>query len=537
MAHVDEYMVRVPKHVPKKYNVMRFNASDKVDIRKWAEATLVRDMRGKKTYEEEEVYPEFGAGSEYGRKQREEARKLKYGMKRKKFVVENQPWNLSAVTPEVDKNDKKKFNKSGDIKPKLVTKDYTGKKEGGIGEGSMYFVFTQRPDFTFEAYPVEDWHNFNRKIQHRTLTDEEAEAAWDKRDKIVNHLNYMARKRLHINDEEAGVNEDETGGKGNIKILKKIKKEENDLVIHDDEDLDMYMSGSSSDSDGGSDSGKKKKKSKTVKKKKEDSENEQEEALEDSDDGEHEGTEVAYASDVSSDQDEEENDSRVAPHGVDELEESSSSDEEEAAKNEKENDKSAGTTKQPKGSDNSGSSEDSASDIDEEESLSKSALFMQRRKTPPKDKGSKGSKSNSRSSTPTAELTGAHSSKSDLQSVKRKLETGRQSPLASSMLGKRGASTSKQDGVSVKRQKTSQASSGKTTPSKDASPHGITEETVKKYLTHKPITTKDLLKKFKKKNVGLSSEQIVEKVAMILRKLNPQKIQTNGKMHLFLRET
>uniref|UniRef100_H2YGQ6 Transcription initiation factor IIF subunit alpha n=1 Tax=Ciona savignyi TaxID=51511 RepID=H2YGQ6_CIOSA len=437
-----EYIVHVPKNLPKKFNVMRFNAGDKVDIRKWSEASLVRDMSGKKVYEQEEVYPEFGAGSEYGRKQREEARKLKYGMRKKKFVLENQPWNLTVTT--------------------LVKKDFLGKKEGGIGEGSMYFVFTQRPDFTFEAYPVDDWHNFNRKIRHRTLTDEEAEAAWDKRDKIVNHLNYMARKRLHLNDDDEGA-DDEGGMKSKTKtVIRKIKKEDNDLVIHDDEDLDF---------------------------------------------------------DVSSDES---------------LDDSSSDEDEEDDKKEKEQDKGSGLSKRPK--EGSGSSGDSESDLEDEDSLSQSALFMQRKKTPTKDKGGKSSKGSSRSSTPTTESAGGQTSKSDLQNVKKKLESGRQSPLASSMLGKRGAS-SKQDPVSMKRQKTNQPGySGSTSPTKDIGQHGITEEAVRKYLTHKPITTKDLLKKFKKKKTGLSSEQIVEKVAKILRKLNPQKIQTNGKMHLFLRD-
>uniref|UniRef100_H2YGQ5 Transcription initiation factor IIF subunit alpha n=1 Tax=Ciona savignyi TaxID=51511 RepID=H2YGQ5_CIOSA len=495
--HVDEYIVHVPKNLPKKFNVMRFNAGDKVDIRKWSEASLVRDMSGKKVYEQEEVYPEFGAGSEYGRKQREEARKLKYGMRKKKFVLENQPWNLTVTT--------------------LVKKDFLGKKEGGIGEGSMYFVFTQRPDFTFEAYPVDDWHNFNRKIRHRTLTDEEAEAAWDKRDKIVNHLNYMARKRLHLNDDDEGA-DDEGGMKSKTKtVIRKIKKEDNDLVIHDDEDLDLYMSGSSSEEN---DSGveKKKKNKAKVNKKKEDSDKEQEEAVEDSDDGEHEGTEVLYASDVSSDESVEANDSKVAPHGIDELDDSSSDEDEEDDKKEKEQDKGSGLSKRPK--EGSGSSGDSESDLEDEDSLSQSALFMQRKKTPTKDKGGKSSKGSSRSSTPTTESAGGQTSKSDLQNVKKKLESGRQSPLASSMLGKRGASRY----------------SGSTSPTKDIGQHGITEEAVRKYLTHKPITTKDLLKKFKKKKTGLSSEQIVEKVAKILRKLNPQKIQTNGKMHLFLRD-
>jgi len=39
--------------------------------------------------------PKFGAGSEYGREQRDEARKKKFGMQRKKYSSDDQPWLLS----------------------------------------------------------------------------------------------------------------------------------------------------------------------------------------------------------------------------------------------------------------------------------------------------------------------------------------------------------------------------------------------------------------------------------------------------------
>ena len=42
-----------------------------------------------------ETLPKFGAGSEYGREQREEARKKKFGMNIKKYNSDEQPWLLN----------------------------------------------------------------------------------------------------------------------------------------------------------------------------------------------------------------------------------------------------------------------------------------------------------------------------------------------------------------------------------------------------------------------------------------------------------
>ena len=316
---------------------------------------------------------------------------MKYGIKRSKFKESDQPWNLSVTTVDTQADMKQKKNGKKDIKPNFITKEYCGKKEGGIGEGSMYFIFTQRPDFTFEAHPVEDWYNFRRKIQHRTLTDEEAEAAWDKRDKIVNHLNYMARKRLHLADEEEENNEEGTTSKPQHSAK---NDQSNDLMIHDNEDYEMYMSGSSSEEEDEKSNNKKKKKDKA---KPDEEVEEKQEAVEDSDDGEHEGTEIAYASDVSSES-EELIDSKVAPRGVDELS-SSSSDEEEEENKEKELEKKM--EKAQEGVDSSGSG-DSDSDIDVDDSLASSALFMQKKGTLSKDKKSK-ERSSSRSPAPNSD--------------------------------------------------------------------------------------------------------------------------------------
>ena len=47
-----------------------------------------------KTAHDIDVMPKFGAGSEFGRDQREEARKRKYGIMIKKYNPDDQPWLL-----------------------------------------------------------------------------------------------------------------------------------------------------------------------------------------------------------------------------------------------------------------------------------------------------------------------------------------------------------------------------------------------------------------------------------------------------------
>ena len=41
-----------------------------------------------------DIMPTFGAGSEFGREQKEEARRKKYGINRKLYNPEDQPWQL-----------------------------------------------------------------------------------------------------------------------------------------------------------------------------------------------------------------------------------------------------------------------------------------------------------------------------------------------------------------------------------------------------------------------------------------------------------
>lgn len=65
----------------------------------------------------------------------------------------------------------------------------------------------------------------------------------------------------------------------------------------------------------------------------------------------------------------------------------------------------------------------------------------------------------------------------------------------------------------------------------------LTEDAVRRYLSRKPMTTKDLLKKFQTKKTGLSSNQTVNIIAQILKKLNPERKLISDKMHFFLKES
>ncbi|EPQ11458.1 General transcription factor IIF subunit 1 [Myotis brandtii] len=81
---------------------------------------------------------------------------------------------------------------------------------------------------------------------------------------------------------------------------------------------------------------------------------------------------------------------------------------------------------------------------------------------------------------------------------------------------------------------TPQPQSGKSTPS--SGDVQVTEDAVRRYLTRKPMTTKDLLKKFQTKKTGLSREQTVNVLAQILKHLNPERKMINDKMHFSLKE-
>ncbi|XP_064217761.1 general transcription factor IIF subunit 1-like [Aotus nancymaae] len=414
--NVTEYVVRVPKNTTKKYSTMTFNAADKVNFATWNQARLERDLSNKKIYQEEEM-AESGAGSEFNRKLQEEARRKKLGIVLKEFRPEDQPWLL----PVNDKSGRK----------------FKGIKKGGVTENTSYYIFTQCPDGAFEAFPVHNSYNFTPLARHRTLTAEEAEKEWERRNKVLNHFSITQQQRLKDQDQDEDKEEKEKRG----------RRKASELRIHDLEDH-LEMSSDASDASGGR-APKAKKKAPTPQEKK----------------------------------------------------------------------------RRKDSSDESDSSEES--DIDSEAS---SALFMAKKKTPPKRerKLSGGSpRGNSRPGTPSTE---GGSTSSTLHAAASKLEQGKrvsEAPAAKRLRLDAGPQ-------SLSGKSTPQPPPGKSTPS--SGDVQVTEDAVRRYLTRKPMTTKDLLKKFQTKKTWLSSDQTVNVLAQILKRLNPERKMINDKMHFSLKE-
>lgn len=75
---------------------MRFNNSTGADFSDWSHPKMERENNQVQFKSFNEDMPKFGAGSEYGREQREEARRKKYGIISKKYKPEDQPWILNC---------------------------------------------------------------------------------------------------------------------------------------------------------------------------------------------------------------------------------------------------------------------------------------------------------------------------------------------------------------------------------------------------------------------------------------------------------
>ena len=52
-------------------------------------------------------------------------------------------------------------------------------------EHSAYYVLTQCPDGVFEAVPIDAWYNFLPDIDYSTLTADEVEQEFSKRDRSM----------------------------------------------------------------------------------------------------------------------------------------------------------------------------------------------------------------------------------------------------------------------------------------------------------------------------------------------------------------
>ncbi|XP_032513552.2 general transcription factor IIF subunit 1 [Danaus plexippus] len=489
-ATVQEFKIRVPKNVKKKYHVMRFNATLNVDFAKWTHVKMERENNIKEFKGTEEEMPKFGAGSEYGRDVREEARRKKFGIISRKYKPEDQPWILKVG------------GKTG--------KKFKGIREGGVSENAAYYVFTHAADGAIDAYPLQEWYNFQPIQRYKALSAEEAEQEFGRRNKVINYFSLMFRKRMRGDDAADEDDPDDKKTKG-AKAKKDLKISEMDEWIDSDDE--------SSDSEGDkdkekedSDSGtKKKNKKKAVPKKKK---KVNDEAFEESDDGDEEGRERDYISDSSESESDHETKANKELKGVAEedalrklltSDEGTDSEQEQKQESEGEDEptkegeeRASKLTKKKKKEDakrDTSSDFSSDSDTDPENSNKKQ---KKGKNNDAKNNNAGGSASTSRSCTPTP---------SNAMSAVAAANAANNQP----------------------------AKRAKLDPSYTEC--GVTEEAVRRYLTRKPMTTTELLTKFKSKRSGVSSERLVETMTQILKRINPVKQNINGKMYLSIKQT
>lgn len=498
---------------------MRFNATLNVDFAQWRNVKMERDTALQANRQMEEEIPKFGAGSEYNREMKEELRRKRFGINPKKFKPEAQPWIL-------------KTGKNG--------KKFRGIREGGVGENAAFYVFTHAPDKAIEAYPLNEWYNFQPIQRYKSLSAEEAELEFGRRKKVINYFSLMLRKRLKGDEGDDG-NEDVGGDekKGTKGKAKELKISDMDEWIDSDDDDDSSVSSKDQakdkDSDNEEDSKKKKAKKQgdaaKSKKKKRDVDGE---AFEESDDGDEEGRELDYISDSSEDvsdlevkvdkemkgvaeedalrklltSDEDSEDSREKSNEEEEKEEEPK--EKEVREKDKKKKKLKKTQRDKKDS-SSDFSTDSDSDDNENEKAKKSKKkepATSRSGSPGAETASSLKRKGQGTSLP-SDLTTPDSSNSPVSTPakKPKLETP---ALPASFAGVVSSSASKED-------------------------YGITEEAVRRYLLRKPMTTTELLTKFKNKKTGVTSEKLVDTMTQILKRINPVRQTIMGKMYLSIK--
>ncbi|CAH0559085.1 unnamed protein product [Brassicogethes aeneus] len=496
---VQEFTIRVPKNGSKRYHVMRFNGTLDVEFSKWTQVKMERENNMKEFKGFDEDQPKFGAGSEFGREAKEEARRKKLGIIARKYKADDQPWILKSYGSTVKK--------------------FKGIREGGVSENTAYYVFTHAEDGAIEAFPLHEWYKFQPIQRYKALSAEEAEEEFTKRNKHLNFFSLMLRKRLKGEDEADVDDGEEKTKKGNTKKEKELKISEMDEWMEtSDEDSEGEEKEKEEDEDGDK---KKKNKKKVDPKKNKKKRDTDVEAFEDSDDGDGEGRELDYISDSSESEPENTNLESVAEEKAlrklltsdegsdddsDKSEKGKSSEDEEkekeAEKKEEKEKEGEGKKKKKKlkkdkkivkkeirKDDDDPFSSDSSTDEDTKKKGGKKEK---------KEDKEPGSANSSRSATPT--------------DSKRKLI---QDTLA---------------GPSSKKQKLD-------LPNyiPGSSESGITEDAVRKYLMRKPMTTTELLQKFKSKKTGLSSEQLVNIMTQILKKINPVKQTLKGKMYLSIK--
>ncbi|XP_027840985.2 general transcription factor IIF subunit 1 [Aphis gossypii] len=490
MINTKEFSLRVPRSSDVKYQMMKFNSNLNIEFDKWSHAKMERDTNKVDGKIPEEDMPKFGAGSEFGREARQEARKRRYGGNKK--VSESSPWTL-----------------------KVGGKKFRGVREGGITDNSSYYLFTHGEDGIIIAHKLEEWYNFQPVQRYKTLTSEEAEEEFGRRNKVLNHFTLMVQKRLKNEEEEEIDEDDKTKGK---KTAKSRKSKE--LKISEMEEWEESEEDESEEEEQDEEKIEKKKKqkqkSKVKAKPKKKSKGSDESATEESDDGDEEGRELDYISDSSDDVSDDEAKVTKEMQGVSEEKAlksllTSDEDEDEDAEKKEEN-----------------KDEQNNTDVEEEDKTKKEE--NKPKQSSPNKKKKKNTDKKSKKDSDSDSDSSVDSSDIDSEPISRKRPfnlDGLKSNVGD-LISLSGDSSNQSMEPSQKKAKVDFS------PVTMSDTHGITEEAVRRYLSRKPITTTQLVTKFKNRS-NLSSEQLVRIIALLLKRINPEKKMIKNKMYLSLK--
>lgn len=494
---------------------MKFNT--KVDISSITMAHMQRQRNDMETKDDE--MPKFGAGSEYGREQRQEARRKKRGYIKKGVKDEDLPWLL------------KTGGKGG--------KRYTGVKEANISQNAAYYVFSQCADGSFEACPVDSLYRFTPVINYRTFTADEAEEKFSKRNKTINYSWLKVKERLVDTEATEKSASEETP-------VPKVKSKLDKLQLYNDDDLGDMSNEEGDDEEEHVDEEKFQKAKKKLSKTKKSENDDDDSDIGEMEDGYFDSKEVDYMSDSSSSEEESKEKQRdTRPQAEDDLNAQLNPESEDDSELEDDKLSKGGLLLKDilKQNDES-SGDDDEEEIDEDET--QSAVLLQGQKKKGKKTGSASStSSSSRSDTPTKgmetsdrTITDAAKKLKDISSSAHGKKRSKSSPTGDAPNKKPRKETESPSNRCSAVPSSSRANVGETeTQAPRGSPEvGITEETVRRYLSYKPMTTKDLLKKFKTKKTGLTSEQTVQQIAAILRRIQPEQNMVKGKLYLSLKQ-
>ncbi|CAO1437918.1 unnamed protein product [Diamesa serratosioi] len=539
VATVQEYSIRMAKKSQKQRHLMKFNYNLNVNFDKWTSIEMERENNLKQFKGlEAEKHPKFGAGSEYNKDEKEEARRLKLGIKARKYNPNAQPWIM--------KDGNRKFR---------------GTREGGIGDNSSYYVFAHCENGTIEAYPLDEWYSFQPIQRFKPLTAEQAEEEFAKRTSCFNKWSMKIKMQLNNNTAEDAEDAEELKSKKKVPTKSALKITDMDEFMHSsdesssDEDKDDDKKEQKTNDDAKAKQKKAKGKAAVAKRKKKERDLD-DEAFEESDDGDEEGKEHEYIESSDSDSEPEAETNKNQLKSVAEEETLTSSDDSEdedkkveekteEEKNEKVkqdnkmldilNDTPVEEVKENRTkmeifndamnrAPGGGNKSDFSADSDEEDV-----------KPIKKDKEEKKKKKESKD---------RRDKKDKKESKDKKLEP-KASASSSSVVSdatKKRKHDSPPTQTEVKKIKTEASSSTpiptpftmySSSTSKDID--GLTEESVRRYLLRKPMTTTELITKFRKIKT-VKKDNLVETMTSILKRINPIKQTIQGKMYLSLKE-